>query len=349
MSKIQTVNAEQFRDSVFIQLSINGPGNRRQVKNMAALEEYLALMHAPATNGAPEEEQSNAAVDLPKNFKPASNNSAVKVTKRLLLPLKATKENPNPDPYENARSFLSETKQRLFGKFAKAQPSGITEGLFVLRKEYAEEYNDELKAALETLRSQYIPAVLADYPLAKARAKDTPVKQGGLGPLYTETDYCSPEEFAYCFGLNWQILALGIPEDLPAKLRAEAAEKLEKQFTEAGDEIKNALREGFAELISHAAEKLKPAAPGEKAPQFKNSLIGNVQAFIDSFQARNLMNDTELGALVAQAKNVLIGVQPDRLRKYANVREATRAEFAALQTQLDGMIRTPQSRKFNEI
>lgn len=344
MSTVRSINAEAFRDSVFFNLSVLRPGIRRKVKNMEALEEYLKLSHADtgeASNG-----DAQAAVDLPKSFKPG-NNGAVKVTKRILLPVKPTKENPNPDPYENARRFLDEVKAELCGRFGKATPSYISEGLFVLKKDYVQEFEDKLRQALETLKTQYIPAVIADYPLAKARAEQTPVKKGGLGPLYDENDYCGPERFANCFGLEWQWLALDIPEDLPAALRAEAQAKLETQFTQAAEDIKNALREGFQELIAHAAEKLKPAAPGEKAPQFKDSLIGNISQFVECFQARNLLNDTELAALVAQAKNVLVGLQPDRLRKYANVREATREQFATIQAQLDAMIAPAQTRKFD--
>ena len=343
MSRIQTVNAEAFRDSVFFSLSVLRPGIRRKVKNMAALEEYLKLSHADtgeAQNG------ETPAVDLPKSFA-TGNNGAVKVTKRLLLAVKPTKENPNPDPYENARSFLDEVKTELCGRFGKATPSYIKEGLFVVKKEFVQEFEDKLRAALDTLRAEHLPAVIADYPLAKQRAEQTPVKKGGLGPLYNEGDYCTPEQFANCFGLEWQWLALGIPEDLPPALRAEAQAKLETQFAEAAEEVKNALREGFQELIAHAAEKLKPAAPGEKAPQFKDSLIGNIAQFVECFQARNLMGDSQLEALVNQAKTVLTGLQPDRLRKFANVRETTRAQFEAIQKQLDAMIVTPQGRHFD--
>lgn len=341
MSEVTTINAEQFRECVFFSLTIRRPGNRAKVKDMTALETYLEQLHAPNGDTA---EPIAPAVELPRNFKA---NGTVKVTKRLLLPVKPTAGNETPDPYENACAFLSEAKERLCGRFGRALPSRIKEGLFVVRKDLVQDFEDDLRATLDRLQSTYIPEVLADYPLAKQRAEQTPVKQGGLGPLYREADYPTAQDFVSCFGLEWQWLALGIPEDLPAALRAEAQQKLETQFAEAAEEVKNALRESFGELIAHATDKLKPAAPGEKSAVFRDSLIGNISQFIESFNARNLMNDSDLAALVNQAKTVLTGLNPDRLRKYANVREATREQFAQIQAQLDTMLTVPKSRKFD--
>lgn len=340
MQSINTVDVEQFRDCVFFSLTVRKPGNRAKVKDFGALEQYLDLLHAENNNG--EDNGATPAVDLPRNFK--GNDGTVKITKRLLLGRKPTKEDPNPDPYVNTCAFLNEAKEKLTGRFGRALPSKIKEGLFVVRKDLVQDFEDDLRATLNKLQSDYIPQVREEYPLAKERAKTTPVKQGGLGPLYREADYPAIADFLACFDLEWQWLSLGIPEDLPAALRAEAAEKLERQFTEAAEEVKNALREAFADLIEHASEKLKPAAPGEKQPVFRDSLIGNINQFCEVFQSRNLMNDEQLAGLVGQAKQVLTGLQPDRLRKYANVREQTREQFEAIKAQLDAMITTRKGR-----
>jgi hypothetical protein len=343
MQTVNTVDIEQFRECVFFSLTVRKPGNRAKVRDLSALEQYLTLLHADNANG--DDTGSTPAVDLPKNFK--GNGDTVKITKRLLLGRKPTKEDPEPDPYVNTCAFLNEAKEKLTGRFGRALPSKIKEGLFVVRKDLVQEFEDELQATLTKLQNDYIPLVRDEYPMSKERAKTTPVKQGGLGPLYREADYPPMSEFLACFGLEWQWLALGVPDDLPAALRQEAAEKLERQFTEAAEEVKNALRESFADLISHASEKLKPAAPGEKSPVFRDSMIGNIQQFCSVFESRNLMNDQELASLVGQAKQVLTGLQPDRLRKYANVREATREQFDAIKAQIDTMITKQPSRRFD--
>jgi len=143
-----------------------------------------------------------------------------------------------------------------------------------------------------------------------------------------------------------------VPENLPAELRAAAAEKLEKQFTEAADEVKLALREGFQQLIAHAAEALKPGEDGAKKI-FRNSLTDNIAAFCDSFNARNIMNDTELAALVCRAREVLTTINTggkataDVIRKDATIRENVQAQFSAIAAELGAQIETERSRQFS--
>jgi len=344
MSSISTINIEQFQGCVFFGLSIRKPGNRAKVRDMAKLEEYLKQLHADG-------ESTDPAVALPPNFNAAKTNGAVKVTKRLLMKKPQTEQDPTPDPFEDTCSFLNATKEQLVGQFGKALPSKIKEGLFVVRKDLVQEFEDKLREALVQLESHYIPLVAGDYEDAKSRAKDTPVKQGGLGPLYREADYATCNDFCKAFGLEWQWLALGVPDDLPAALKAEAQAKLETQFAEAAEEVKIALRVAFQELIAHATEKLT-VTPGEKPKVFRDTLIENIHAFIESFQARNIMNDQQLAGLVDQARIVLMGKEGDglganKLRKFANVREDTRAQFAEIQRQLDGMLETEAKRRFN--
>jgi len=338
-TKVTTLNVDAFKDGILFSLTVRRPGVRVKVKDMAALEEYLNLLHAD--DG---QEPSNAAVDVPK--KAAGGNGTVKITKRIFLPRPVTKEDPRPDPYESAVSFMNGIKEKLCGRFGKALPSKIKEGLFIVRKDLVEEFETDLKAALEELHRDYIPPVLADYQFAKERARGTPVKQGGLGPLYREADYATAEEFCEQFSLEWQYLQLGIPDDLPAVLRQEAVEKLNRQFTEAAEEVKLALRESFADLINHASEKLKPSENG-KQQIFRDSLLGNIAQFCEVFESRNLMGDSELAALVSSAKNVLTGLQPDRVRKFANIREEVKGKFDEIKAQLDGMLTTKKSRKFD--
>ncbi len=338
-TQVTTIDVDKLRNGILFSLTVRKPGVRVKVKDMAALESYLAALHAAG------EDPVNAAVDAPRRMS-SNGNGTVKITKRILLPKPVTKEDEEADPYEATTSFLNGIKEKLCGRFGRALPSKIKEGLFIVRKDLVESFEEDLKAALNKLESTYIPAVRDDYEASKARAKETPVKQGGLGPLYREADYPTAEEFCGMFGLEWQYLQLGIPADLPEALRAEQAAKLERQFAEASEEITLALRESFQALITHATEKLS-CKPGEKPPRFHDTLIGNIGQFCEVFESRNLLNDTALQNLVNQAKTVITGLDPDRLRTYANVREETRTKFEAIQKQLDTMLVSQKSRHFD--
>jgi hypothetical protein len=319
-SSINSINAEAFRSAVFFSLSVQRWGNRAKVKNIDRLADYLALQKADGST-AP------SSVDIGGNM------------------MKATKQLIQSEKLDALNTFLNETKANLCGPFGKANPSKIKDGLFVVSKALVQEFEDTLNAALTEMRDVYLKAFLDDYLPAKERARTLPVKEGGLGPIYDEKDYPLSGDLAEMFGLEWQWLALGVPDDLPAALRAQAAEKLEKQFTEAAEEVTMALRVGFQELIAHAAERLTPGLDG-KTKTFRNSLLENIQAFIDVFQDRNIMNDTALAELVNKAQEVLIGIKPDDVRKNADVRTSTLQQFKALEQSLDQIVEVKKSRRF---
>lgn len=340
-ARIQTVNAEAFQQTCFFRLTISRWGARAKVRSKEALKVYLDQLDAAAQAG----QATRAAVDIPGG-RVINGGGALKATVGLYVPPPRNADGTDAEnPYENICAFLSSTKDRLVGRFGKASPSRIAEGLFVVSNNLVQEYEDELRAAVARLRDQFIPPLLADYPAAIDRAQ-LPVAQGGLGPLYDARDFPTVGKLASLFGLEWQWLALGVPENLPAALRAEAAEKMERQMTEAANEVRDALRTAFAELVAHAQERLTDGQDG-KRKIFRDSLIENIQNFIGVFSHRNVMNDTDLAQLVDRARQVMVGVTPERIRDYASVRDNMRSQFEQIRTALDGMITTETGRKFD--
>lgn len=327
---ITSIDAERFKNAVFFRLKIHRFGNRAKVTDGAALTEYLRLKReqgAVATTAAP------AVSDVSGN---------VTATKTLI----------RSEALDNINEFLSMTKERLVGRFGLATQSKFQAGLFLVATGLVQQFEDELDAANTKLQMELIPAFSADYQAAIDRARDLPVNQGGLGPLFNAADYADVEDACSAFSIEWNWLSLSIPENLPLALREAAAEKLERQFSEAADEVKLALREGFQTLIAHAAEKLKPSADGEKQT-FRNSLTENLIAFCDTFSARNVMGDAELASLVEKARSVITGIDTqgkataDVIRKDATVRDNVQAQFADIATTLGGMIETERSRQFS--
>lgn len=326
---ISTINVEDFNAGVFFSMTIRKWGARARVRDAAKLAEYLALL-------AKADDQTVAAIEGSQIGSKVTAKSAAKTTVQLL----------RSEPYDKLVTFLNETKAKLCGPFGKANPSRIKEGLFVVSKQLIQEFEDQLNAAQDKLSLEYIPALTADYEAAKERARTLPVDKGGLGPLYNPQDYPPVQEVEKLFSLEWQWLALGVPEDLPAALRAEANEKFQRQMQEAADEVKTALRASLAGFVSHLVERLT-VNPGDKPKIFRDTVIGNIQQFIEVFNARNIMGDTELAALVDKARTLIQDVSPDKLREHADVRENTREGFEQIKAQLDLMISEQKGRVFD--
>jgi hypothetical protein len=60
-----------------------------------------------------------------------------------------------------------------------------------------------------------------------------------------------------------------------------------------------------------------------------------------------MMGDVELAQLVAQAKTVLEGVTPQKLREFASVKDTTREQFVKIQGELEKMITERPARRFD--
>lgn len=251
------------------------------------------------------------------------------------------------EPLDNLNEFMNSTKDTLVGRFGRANPSRIKEGLFTVGINLVEEFEAYLNNASTQLATNYVPAFVNDYPLAIDRARSLPVKDGGLGPLFDISDYVNVTELDGAFAFEWQWLALSVPEGLPEGLKQAAQQKLEQQLSDAADEITQALRESFLDLIAHATDKLAPTGPGEKAKVFRDSLVSNVQAFLDTFKDRNVMNDDELAGLVERARGILAGgLNAKKLRDFPTTRESARKQFDEIKTELDKLVVARPGRKF---
>jgi hypothetical protein len=333
------VDVERFRHTVFVRAVIGKPGVRAKVRSQVKLQEYLDALNA---------KDGEAVTDRAIEGAAGGNGAAINVTKRLFIPVPPGKEagvKVINDPYDRAVSFLGETKSRLFGRFGKAQPSHIMDGLFILPESAVAEYREEIAAAKARLEMEFLPAIEADYETAIERARSTPVKRGGLGPLFEEQDYAPLGDFLSAFGIDVLWLSLGVPDNLPKELQEEFAADFRARHAAASEEIFTALRTQFAGLIDHAAEVLTPGEDG-KPRRFQASTLENIQRFCAVFQDRNLFGDDELQNLVDQARGLMTGISADKIRQSGDVRDAAAARFAEIKTALDSLVTVQAGRKF---
>ncbi len=174
----------------------------------------------------------------------------------------------------------------------------------------------------------------------------------GLGDLYNEKDYPTVEQLRSAFSFDHSWLALSVPDDLPEEVREREVKKLRESFEMAQEEIKYALRAGFKEMIDHCVDRLTPGANG-KPKVFQQSLVTNFRAFFDTYNAKNLMEDSELESLVNQAKAVVNGLPrdaseaADALRSSPDIRATTAQSFADLNAKLGELVIEKPVRKFD--
>jgi len=170
-----------------------------------------------------------------------------------------------------------------------------------------------------------------------------------LASLFDANNYPSIAAARDAFVLEYEYVTLATPEGLKQFDRAvyeREAAKLQKRVEEAAEESRILIMEQAKDLAQSVCERL--ASDGSGKPKiFRDSLIGNWREFLETFSAKNITDDTQLAALMAEIKTKIGDRDPDEIRKSANVREEIRQHFEGVVAQLDGMIVAKPIRKID--
>ena len=221
----------------------------------------------------------------------------------------------------------------------RTMPSFIKKGLDLMKLDVVEQLDAYLKAREIELADYFVPELMKAYPAqVQAAAK-------ALNGQFELKNYPTCAELPALFKFEWDFLSFSVPENLPPEVRKAEQEKIEAKFAQAQEEILQALRQAFADLIEHAVDRLK-VGPGEKPKTFRDSMVENINEFINTFNYRNLMGDAELEGLVLSANRVMKGVTAENVRDNESLREKVAVKFTEIKETLDQMIVSRPKRKF---
>lgn len=242
--------------------------------------------------------------------------------------------------YDAITSYMDKAKAWVMDRCVR---SYLENGLFAVKLDMVDEIDGFLREANEALKQEFIPMLQADYEDAKERSRT----DAELGRFYREEDYPTKKELAGLFSFEWRWITLEVAKDLPPEIRKREIAKMKQAISEAQAEIVLALREGFGEVVRRMIERLGKEDDGTPK-KFKDTLVENFNNFFDTFDARNLMNDAELAAVVTNAKSILRGIAPEALRKNMTLRGNVQQEMISVKTIVDELIKdAPVRRKLN--
>ena len=316
---VSIINLDKFRDTVLFSITIRRFGNSTRIKDLAALEQYIALSKVEADPG----DNGSAPAVFVASDRVKSNKALIRST--------------TLDKLNKAMNALKARVETM------SIPSYFRPGMFVSKQSNVATVETILKQGWQAIEARELNDFLAAYPDDIEAARTAPVKKGGLGPLFNAADYPSVDELRKMFAIEWYWMALSVPENIPDELKAEANEKFKRRMEDAAQQIEQALRSELLELVAHAEERLT-SSPGEKPRVFRDSAIGNILQFINTFDSRDVFGDERLKAVVEQAKAALVDdkgnskIDPQKLRDYPSVRETARTKFAAIRETLDSLI-----------
>jgi len=81
-----------------------------------------------------------------------------------------------------------------------------------------------------------------------------------------------------------------------------------------------------------------PSARGTPPKVFRDSVVENFGEFFDRFRRLNVRSNDQLDELVAQARRVISGIEPQALRENAALRQQVASQMAAVEASLDGLM-----------
>ena len=207
-------------------------------------------------------------------------------------------------------------------------------GLCAIPVKLVERVVDVLQAR-ETQRACEVDAFMADYPEAVARAR------AELGPLFRESDYPTVDEVRASFSMRWTFVELGAASGLrnisQAMFEREQA-KVQSQWASAAEQMRDSLREVFVALVESLRERLDGERDGGKAKIFRDSRVESLKEWVALFDARNVVGDGELAALVEKARSVLEGTTAKDLRDDAGLRQWAASQLGEIKAAASNLV-----------
>jgi len=294
------------------ELTIGRLGIKRKVKS-----DRVKVMAdgAQQTIGPQLPDGSSLAADQP-------DGGSIMVTKRIL----------DCPEYHAIESLDGQTRTLIE---SRGVPSMMRRGVYLIPDELIDQV-DRMIITYKERRAELVDAFLAVY------ANEAENARANLGALYDATDYPPASRVREAFIVRHRWVAFGVPgrmQSVSGDIYRREQQRIRAELESAAQEIRDAMRQTFADLIGHMVDRLTPGPDG-KPRIFRDSLIENLSTFLETFAARNIAGDAELAQLVNQARDVLNGTNPDAIRREPITRQTVAAGVQSIAARLDTMIKT---------
>lgn len=303
--------------TVILHLTLGGLGTKKKVKRSA-----VRVRKAGRVETADEDQGPEAVLPIVPSVDPLGDpdQAFVHVTKDII----------HSTELQNVRKQTHAIRKFIA---SNSVPSFLRGGMYLVRVDAIEEVDRHLSRMRGTLRG-LIELFVAAYPglISEAQAK--------LGALYRPEDYPTVDQVRAAFTWDLRLLTFSTPSTLQHISQAlfeRERVKLAHSIESAAEDIKVLLRQQAREILDHMVDRLTPGEDG-KPKVFRKSLVGNAVEFLRSFNARNVVDDRELAAIMGQVGSMLDGVDAGELRKQEGLREAVRARATEIRTRLDEMV-----------
>lgn len=202
---------------------------------------------------------------------------------------------------------------------------------------------DEMLQKFIVDRDQLLQDFFDNYDKVKEDARER------LGDFYDESKYPDFSDLKDMYRVEFRLFPYDVPlalRELNSTLYERMKQKVNVEWAEAAQDVRDALRAGFQDLVSHLAEKAVVDDETGKQQIFNASKVKNMKQFLETFEDRDLTNDAELASLASKAREILENVEPTTLRKDKVLKEVIAKSFVEIKEKADQLL-VVSRRKFD--
>jgi hypothetical protein len=235
------------------------------------------------------------------------------------------------DTSHPAFKAVTAVRHRIVSLWRSMSLPYVEPGVRLIRQDRIDQFNTRMQELREEL-DEAVWRLDEHYAELKSAARDR------LGRLYSSADY--PDSLRGLFGVQWDFPSVEPPDflrELNPQLYAEECRRVQARFDEAVRLAEETFAAELARLVSHLTERLSGQEDG-KPKIFRDSAIENLTQFFQRFRALNVRSSEQLDRLVADAQQIVRGIEPQALRDNAGLRQQVATEMSRVQSVLDGLL-----------
>jgi hypothetical protein len=159
--------------------------------------------------------------------------------------------------------------------------------------------------------------------------------QAALGDKFVAKEYPTLEQVKAEFSFDYKLLSFSTPESLKTlnpEIFAEEKEKLAESFTLAVEDWKQGRRVILQEMVAHLLDILKPEEGKKK--KLHATAVTKLQDFLTTFDLNSVPDDADLQADVLKLKQLMAGVDTDKIKESDNLKAALVEGFSAVNANM---------------
>ena len=253
-----------------------------------------------------------------------------KVTEDAVADSDAARVNKHLVPKESFKEVVSASGALRTHFYDKTLPWSDNGDRLLTRLSYMD-FMAEHSRLFDDWKSAVHDFLTVKYPSARDQAAFR------MGAMFKASDYPSPGELQYKFGVKLDISPVATANDFRVEMDQVTTDAIRAEIEQAmQDKVAGAMRDLWDRLsvtVNHFA-----ATMDQEDKIFRDSTVKNLEDIVESLPALNFLNDPRLTEIGNDLKAAIIGYSPKELRKDAQVRQNAAREAQNIAAKMAGFM-----------